>query len=227
LPFRQPHQSIRERARNHVRRNNQNGPYNECDDWMRDSENDPLKNSVQKDAHQHEICQCGHAGPHQIAPKAPVKEQPVKMRRSSCPSIGQSIEDAENDRYQWLQHKAESARARKSFWDVLQERTRKQVDAAPVESIAQRTGHRQHKCEQSKGCENNGSTAAFHERCLSHRSPAVLKKSATDSAGFTDCIDLKLVKSVALLRFPGLNHFRALSGAPRRLASAHPVPAPK
>ena len=44
-----------------------------------------------------------------------MKEYPVKIRRPPCPRVGQSIEDAENNRKQRLQDKAESSRPTSRF----------------------------------------------------------------------------------------------------------------
>ncbi len=129
---------------------------------MRDAEDDPLKDGIKKDAHQQEIHHDLEAGPHELTPKAPMKEHAVEKRRPSCLRVGQATPDPEGGRDQGLQDEPESTRAGGPSGNVLEECTREQVNPPSVEGVTQRPGQRQREHEQREARENGGGASTRH-----------------------------------------------------------------
>ena len=102
---------------------------------MRNAEDDPLEHGIHKDTHQQEVGHGLEPGSQEFSPKAPMKEDPIQIRRPSRPCVGQATPDTEDGRYRGLQDETESTGAGEPSGDVFEERSQKQVDPPSVKGV--------------------------------------------------------------------------------------------
>lgn len=185
--------AVRERPRHRVRARDQHRAHHQRRAGVRGAEDEPLADGVEKDGHEQQVGDALDESVKEVAASLAREQERPQVGRLSYPGIGPPCTDPERGRNRRLQEEAKPTRTREPLRDVLEKRPGKEVEAAALVGIAQRSREleREHEKHQTRQDERQPPPGP-HSGPRSRARPSPCRSSS--SASFLSSRSSKLLR---------------------------------